>query len=87
MIQNSCGPGINRYNGRARIYPFAQLKEEKPMRMPRLRRVITSIAVLALVLPVTSVADAQSKGTIKIATQSPSSGKASSSAPSWPSTR
>ncbi len=44
------------------------------MRMPRLRRVITSIAVLALVLPVTSVADAQSKGAIKIATQSPLSG-------------
>src|SRR6266481_903256 len=44
------------------------------MRMPRLRLVITSIAALALVLPVTSVADAQSKGTIKIATQSPLSG-------------
>src|SRR5712664_1896472 len=44
------------------------------MRMPRLRLVITSIAALALVLPVTSVADAQAKGTIKIATQSPLSG-------------
>src|SRR5258707_5307394 len=44
------------------------------MRMPRLRLVITSIAALALVLPVTSVADAKSKGTIKIATQSPLSG-------------
>src|SRR5712664_4536975 len=44
------------------------------MRMPRLRLVITSIAALALVLPVTSVADAQSKGTIKIATQSPLAG-------------
>src|SRR6266436_625359 len=44
------------------------------MRMPRLRLVITSIAALALVLPVTSVADAQSKGTIKIATQSPRAG-------------
>ena len=44
------------------------------MRMPRLRLVITSIAALALVFQVTSVADAQSKGTIKIATQSPLSG-------------
>src|SRR5882672_9321088 len=44
------------------------------MRLARLRLVITSIAALALVLPVTSVADAQSKGTIKIATQSPLSG-------------
>ena len=44
------------------------------MRMPRLRLVITSIAALALVVQVTSVADAQSKGTIKIATQSPLSG-------------
>src|SRR6195256_483935 len=44
------------------------------MRMPRLRLVITSIAALALVLPVASIADAQSKGTIKIASQSPLSG-------------
>ena len=44
------------------------------MRMPRLRLVIALIAALALVLPVASVADAQSKGTIKIATQSPLSG-------------
>jgi len=42
--------------------------------MPRLRLVIALIAALALVLPVASVADAQSKGTIKIATQSPLSG-------------
>jgi branched-chain amino acid transport system substrate-binding protein len=35
---------------------------------------VTVVAALALVLPVTSVADAQSKGTIKIATQSPLSG-------------
>jgi branched-chain amino acid transport system substrate-binding protein len=44
------------------------------MRIARLRLVIASITALALVLPVTSVADAQSKGTIKIATQSPLSG-------------
>ncbi|MGH7397930.1 MAG: branched-chain amino acid ABC transporter substrate-binding protein, partial [Candidatus Rokuibacteriota bacterium] len=44
------------------------------MRTARLRLVITLIAALALVLPVASVADAQSKGTIKIATQSPLSG-------------
>ena len=44
------------------------------MRMPRLRLVIALIAALALVLPLASGADAQSKGTIKIATQSPLSG-------------
>ncbi|MGH7414181.1 MAG: branched-chain amino acid ABC transporter substrate-binding protein, partial [Candidatus Rokuibacteriota bacterium] len=44
------------------------------MRTARLRLVIALIAALALVLPVASVADAQSKGTIKIATQSPLSG-------------
>jgi len=44
------------------------------MRIARLRLVIASITALALVLPVTSVADAQSKGTVKIATQSPLSG-------------
>jgi ABC-type branched-subunit amino acid transport system substrate-binding protein len=44
------------------------------MRMARVRSVITLITALALVLPVASVADAQSKGTIKIASQSPLSG-------------
>ncbi len=44
------------------------------MRNVRLRYLVTVVAALALVLPVTSVADAQSKGTIKIATQSPLSG-------------
>ncbi len=44
------------------------------MRNMRLRYLVTVVAALALVLPVTSVADAQSKGTIKIATQSPLSG-------------
>jgi branched-chain amino acid transport system substrate-binding protein len=44
------------------------------MRMSRVRSVITLITALALVLPVASVADAQSKGTIKIASQSPLSG-------------
>ncbi|MGH7374904.1 MAG: branched-chain amino acid ABC transporter substrate-binding protein, partial [Candidatus Rokuibacteriota bacterium] len=42
--------------------------------MARLRLVIASIVALALVLPSASVTDAQSKGTIKIATQSPLSG-------------
>ncbi len=45
------------------------------MRTARTRHVLIALAVLALVLPVTSLAtDAQSKGTIKIATQSPLSG-------------
>ena len=44
------------------------------MRNLRVRYFVTVVAALALVLPVTSVADAQSKGTIKIATQSPLSG-------------
>jgi branched-chain amino acid transport system substrate-binding protein len=44
------------------------------MRMVRLRHWIAALAALALVLPVTSLTDAQSKGTIKIATQSPLSG-------------
>ncbi len=44
------------------------------MRLARLRLVIASLVALALVLPMASTADAQSKGTIKIATQSPLSG-------------
>ena len=44
------------------------------MRLARLRLVIASLVALALVLPMASIADAQSKGTIKIATQSPLSG-------------
>ncbi len=44
------------------------------MRIVRVRYLLTLVAALALVLPVTSIADAQSKGTIKIATQSPLSG-------------
>ena len=44
------------------------------MRLTRHRLVIAVIAALALVLPVASIADAQSKGTIKIASQSPLSG-------------
>ncbi len=44
------------------------------MRHARLRHPLILVAALALVLPVTSIADAQSKGTIKIATQSPLSG-------------
>ncbi len=44
------------------------------MRYARLRYPLILIAALALVLPLTSIADAQSKGTIKIATQSPLSG-------------
>ena len=45
---------------------FRLVKEEEPMRLARLRLVIAVIAALALVLPVASIADAQSKGTIKI---------------------
>jgi len=44
------------------------------MRTVRTRHLLIALAVLALVLPVTSFTDAQSKGTIKIATQSPLSG-------------
>jgi branched-chain amino acid transport system substrate-binding protein len=44
------------------------------MRHARLRYLLILVAALALVLPLTSIADAQSKGTIKIATQSPLSG-------------
>jgi branched-chain amino acid transport system substrate-binding protein len=44
------------------------------MRTARLRLVIATAAALALVFPLASIADAQSKGTIKIATQSPLSG-------------
>src|SRR5258705_7553519 len=53
---------------------FRQVKEEEPMRLARLRLGLTAIAALALVLPVASITDAQSKGTIKIASQSPLSG-------------
>jgi len=44
------------------------------MRTVRTRHLLVALTVLALVLPVTSFTDAQSKGTIKIATQSPLSG-------------
>jgi len=44
------------------------------MRIVRTRYILTALAVLALVLPSSSTTDAQSKGTIKIATQSPLSG-------------
>jgi branched-chain amino acid transport system substrate-binding protein len=44
------------------------------MRSARIRHLIVALAALALVLPLTSLTDAQSKGTIKIATQSPLSG-------------
>jgi branched-chain amino acid transport system substrate-binding protein len=44
------------------------------MRNLRFRHLLLVLAALALVLPVTSLTDAQSKGTIKIATQSPLSG-------------
>jgi branched-chain amino acid transport system substrate-binding protein len=44
------------------------------MRTIRTRHVLIALAVLALMLPSTSMTDAQSKGTIKIATQSPLSG-------------
>jgi branched-chain amino acid transport system substrate-binding protein len=50
------------------------VKEEEPMRNPRLRLVIASIAALALVLSLAPASDAQSKGTVKIASQSPLSG-------------
>jgi branched-chain amino acid transport system substrate-binding protein len=44
------------------------------MQIVRIRCVLFALAALALVLPVTSFTDAQQKGTIKIATQSPLSG-------------
>ena len=44
------------------------------MTLVRLRLVIASLMALALVLPMASTVDAQSKGTVKIATQSPLSG-------------
>src|SRR5215831_10425976 len=44
------------------------------MRIDRVRRLLITLAALALVLPAASLTDAQSKGTIKIATQSPLSG-------------
>jgi branched-chain amino acid transport system substrate-binding protein len=44
------------------------------MRSVRLRYLLIALAALALVLPITALTDAQSKGTIKIATQSPLSG-------------
>ena len=44
------------------------------MRIARLQLVVASILALGFVLPMASIADAQSKGTIKIATQSPLSG-------------
>src|SRR6266498_3230412 len=44
------------------------------MRTVRTRHLLVALTVLALVLPVTSFTDAQSKGTIKIASQSPLSG-------------
>lgn len=44
------------------------------MRTVRTRHVLIALAVLATVLPLTSLTDAQSKGTIKVATQSPLSG-------------
>src|SRR3989337_1296604 len=44
------------------------------MRIFRIRHVLTALAIAALLLPATAAVDAQSKGTIKIATQSPLSG-------------
>ena len=44
------------------------------MRTARFHHLVIALAALALVLPATSITDAQSKGTIKIATQSPLSG-------------
>jgi branched-chain amino acid transport system substrate-binding protein len=44
------------------------------MRSLRLRHWLIALVALALVLPITALTDAQSKGTIKIATQSPLSG-------------
>src|SRR5512132_2727750 len=44
------------------------------MRTFRIRHVLSALAIAALVLPGTAQVDAQSKGTIKIASQSPLSG-------------
>ena len=44
------------------------------MRTFRIRHVLTALAIAALLLPATAAVDAQSKGTIKIASQSPLSG-------------
>ncbi|HEX9125656.1 MAG TPA: ABC transporter substrate-binding protein, partial [Methylomirabilota bacterium] len=44
------------------------------MRTFRIRHVLSALAIVALVLPGTAQVDAQSKGTIKIASQSPLSG-------------
>ena len=44
------------------------------MRMVRLRRWLVALLALALVLPLASLGETQSKGTIKIASQSPLSG-------------
>jgi branched-chain amino acid transport system substrate-binding protein len=44
------------------------------MRTVRTRHLLVALAVLAFILPVTSFTSAQSKGTVKIATQSPLSG-------------
>jgi branched-chain amino acid transport system substrate-binding protein len=44
------------------------------MRTFRIRHVLTALAIAALLLPATAPVDAQSKGTIKIASQSPLSG-------------
>src|SRR5713101_444198 len=44
------------------------------MRTLRIRHVLTALAIAALLLPATAQVDAQSKGTIKIASQSPLSG-------------
>ena len=41
------------------------------MRTVRVRQALIALFVLALALPLPSLTDAQSKGTIKIATQSP----------------
>src|SRR5713101_7731044 len=44
------------------------------MRTLRIRHVLSALAIVALVLPTTAPVNAQSKGTIKIASQSPLSG-------------
>jgi branched-chain amino acid transport system substrate-binding protein len=54
------------------IRPVLQRRE--PMRTTRARHVLIALAALAAVLPAASLTDAQQKGTIKIATQSPLSG-------------
>jgi branched-chain amino acid transport system substrate-binding protein len=50
------------------------LQRREPMRTTRARHVLIALAALAAVLPAASLTDAQQKGTIKIATQSPLSG-------------